>query len=395
MRLLVLCIVAGTPFTLVAQDTLRVDVGRAPVWGDSVRLVEEVELGALEGERHEVFGRVTGVVGLADGTTIVADELASALYVFGPDGTFLRQLGRSGEGPGEFGRISSLAAVSGSRVAVQDVRGGRVSVYEPTGALSTDFRMPTGLYSVFETFSTDGRGQYYGRTTVRDPSEPPVQFDEDPRHAWVRYSTDGELMDSLPVPEANPEGPRYTVITPDGPRFPYTVETVSAIGWSGSIVWGRNDRYAIHWLLDDGRVVQLTRAAERLSATDGERQQFEQISSYFARRNDSSHPPVPSVKPFFRRILVDAVGRIWVERYTKGYRYDYSASEVEERGERPLISWREAQVFDVYEAQGRFMGTIRLPTRVQFMHANETHLWALRMGEYDEAYVVRYRIEVD
>lgn len=382
------------PCTVSAQDTLRVSVDGPPAWGEPVALVEELRLGSLEGVEHETFGRVGGVVGMMDGTTVVADLQVPTIYVFAADGSFERRLGRDGEGPGEYSRINALASPGDGLVAVQDVRGGKVIVFSVTGEVVLEFSMYTGLNSVSETFLTDLEGRFYARAIVHDPANPVLPFDESPPVAWIRYDSDGALLDSVRAPDEDPVGPVYTVITPDGPRYPYTVETVSTIGPTGSIVWARNDRYAIHWSLADGRVVQLARNGRPMAVSDGERLQFETISSYFERRNDSRHDPVPRTKPMVRGIRADRAGRLWVERYTDPYRYEYSAEEVEARAGRPLIEWREAQSFDVYERRGRFLGTVRLPRRSQWMYADETRIWAVELGPFDEPYVVRYRLDV-
>lgn len=378
---------------LLGQDTLRVAADNRPVWPPPVELVEELRLGALDGAEHEVFGRVVGVVGLEDGTTWVADGQAPIIYRYGPGGEFLGAVGREGSGPGEYQRINQMTAFPGNRVAVQDVRSMKGIVYRSDGTLHTEFRLESGLNSVDPTFHTDTLGRAYVKAMDRNSFTPsPTGVVEDVEYLWIRIDVLGEVTDTIRPPAEDPSGPVYTVITPDGARHPYTVETVSTFSPAGYLVWGRNDEYAFYRALSDGRVVRVSRRAERPNVTAEEREQFERISAYLERPGDSSYPPIPGAKPIFRTLSADIDGRVWVQRYTTSYNYKYSQAEREERGDRPLIEWREAQVYDVFEPAGRFLGTVELPRRTQLQFARGDRLWAVQVGEFDEPYVVRYRL---
>jgi hypothetical protein len=66
------------------------------------RLVEELRIGVLEGAEEEVFGSVGAVAVMADGATVIADIQVPVLRLFSPEGTYLGDAGREGEGPGEY-----------------------------------------------------------------------------------------------------------------------------------------------------------------------------------------------------------------------------------------------------------------------------------------------------
>jgi hypothetical protein len=93
---------------------------------------------------------------------------------------------------------------------------------------------------------------------------------------------------------------------------------------------------------------------------------------------------------------VDEEGRIWVARHTEGVFFAESEFERAERAVygNPPLEWWEPLVVDVIEPNGRFLGTLRFPgSKVTPMAAREDRLWTVELGEYDEPYVVRYRIE--
>lgn len=71
--------------------------------GDSgLRLVEEQRIGSAGGGGPDVFGDVFSLAADRHGVLYVADWGAEAVRVFDRDGSFLRRMGRQGDGPGEF-----------------------------------------------------------------------------------------------------------------------------------------------------------------------------------------------------------------------------------------------------------------------------------------------------
>ena len=63
---------------------------------------ETVTIGIAEGEYHEMFGDVTDIASLDDGTFLVLDSEYSELRLYDYDGTLIGTFGESGDGPGEF-----------------------------------------------------------------------------------------------------------------------------------------------------------------------------------------------------------------------------------------------------------------------------------------------------
>jgi hypothetical protein len=105
---------------------------------------------------------------------------------------------------------------------------------------------------------------------------------------------------------------------------------------------------------------------------------------------------VPEAKPAFSELRTDSQGRFWVKRYVAAQR-----RVVREQATppgtpaRPTRSWHEPPTYDVFEPQGRFLGTVTLPWDARFYDARDRQIWATVSGEFGETYVVRYRIEVN
>jgi hypothetical protein len=92
-------------------------------------------------------------------------------------------------------------------------------------------------------------------------------------------------------------------------------------------------------------------------------------------------------------VSVDADGRIWIDRYVAAVkRNDIKANRPDQP---PALTWREPRTFDVFDPAGRFLGTVAAPRNTRFLYARGNQLWGVTRGEFDENYVVRYRLEAN
>ena len=120
----------------------------APVVVSSETPKEEVRLQAKElwrrgGEEDDVlFGLVAGLVTDGDGNVYVLDGQLSTIHVFSPAGEHLRQLGREGEGPGEFRNASDLYLGPGGALGVVQVFPGRIVRLRLDGTPAGNFPLP-------------------------------------------------------------------------------------------------------------------------------------------------------------------------------------------------------------------------------------------------------------
>ena len=111
---------------------------------------------------------------------------------------------------------------------------------------------------------------------------------------------------------------------------------------------------------------------------------------------------IPDTKPAFKNLQVDLDGRIWVHVHVEAEPIPEEEREEPSTGSGrgpssnvmvPAERWREPPVYDVFEPDGRFMGTLRLPVRARLMQARGNQVWAIDRDELGVEYVVRYRLE--
>lgn len=123
-----------------------------------------IAIGDEDGPPEYLFGDVAGLDVMADGTIAVLDGHAAEVRTFAPDGSFIRRIGRRGEGPGEFSGEASLAlvAVAPESFVVPDIMGQSINRYSLAGEV-------TGLrrFDIQQTYIPEWRAASDGMPVVR------------------------------------------------------------------------------------------------------------------------------------------------------------------------------------------------------------------------------------
>lgn len=398
-------LVAACAAPVVAQDTLVVRADGPAFWGENLRLVEEVRIGALEGDPRYTFGRVSGVAPLSDGSVWVADGQAQVVRRYDTGGRHLLEVGGPGEGPGEFKGIMEAAPYRGDSVAVWDAHAWRISIVDAEGRLGRTLTagfQGSILGGPLRQFVVDREGGFW----IVGIDRPDQNRGEETPWIWKRADAEGRVLDTLPQPRRDIDGPyvggqSYGL----GAMAAFGTHTMTAVSPAGYLVTARNDEYAVHRPLRDGRVVRIERSWDPVPVDADERRQFqanvEHMVPIWEGRYDFS-TEVADTKPPFWALWVDDDARIWVARHVEARHRPETDAERSER-ERlaeirgsmpPPMEWWEPVTLDVFEPNGRFLGTVELASPdSRPVRASGRTLWTVERGEFDEEYVVRWRIE--
>lgn len=278
-------------------------------------LLERLRIGSLDGDGPDVFGQIVDLALGADGSVMVLDAQAEEVRVFGPEGTFLRALGGSGEGPGELSRPAGMALDAEGRLWVLNWRNARYTVYDPTtGEVVLEGRRPAS----FVSFPWPG-GVDTGAHIVD------VGLDADGDVALLRVDSTFAPVDTLPLP---PESDEYRIaFTRDGRMMmsmndPFAPRQMWAPHPREGIVVGDGARYEIHRVgfsgdtiltMAVGRAPTPVRPAERDSALAAFNAMLPALDGAPSR-----DPRVPDHKPAHGRLLVDDEERTWVQVTVRG-----------------------------------------------------------------------------
>jgi len=94
-----------------------------------------VTIGQVEGDDPYLFTSIRTAAFLPDHGIAVVDGRPGGIRLFSPDGGFLRELGREGEGPGEFARPRQIALVPPDTLEIYDSNLYRLTRYLTSGPL--------------------------------------------------------------------------------------------------------------------------------------------------------------------------------------------------------------------------------------------------------------------
>ena len=362
-------------------DTLIVRTISGSLWGDSVRLVQEWRMGALEGPPEYGFGFITDLALEPDGSITLFDQGVPALRLYDSTGHFIRTIGRPGAGPGEYRSHIALAVMPDGSIAEWDGGNARINRFREDGTLLPAISTPDVSYTSL-ALAADTGGCLYIKFLRNNPHSDTEEW----KYGYLRLGASGTISDTLlPPPLPVPFQPHRT------PFDPQNIWLVSPLGYQ---VGAGSDRYAIT-LFRPKAPLRIERQAERVAFGTDERAQIQAVYDYVRKRSPGEAPAMtlPALKPFIRSILPTGDGRLWVRLFSFAVN-DPTQGRVDPRDPgRPPITWREPSVYDAFREDGTYLGQVRLPVGALIMASRGDRIWVIERGTSDEQYVVSYRID--
>ena len=229
---------------------------------------EEVyRIGVAAGDAWQEFGTI-GRAGFDDaGNLYVFDRLAARVVVVGPDGDFLREFGRSGEGPGEFQSAMDMVVMPDGRVVIADMGHRAYHIFAPGGDLERMVRM-SGTPHVRRMYPEAGgesvvRGARMLGFSFQAAGGSTIGFANDPRSIERIFLTGDEAAVET---AAEVWGPAWTKLTEQplaggrqtmirrGPRRGFEPEVYTGVLPGGRIAFTDSSAYAIRIAERDGRI---------------------------------------------------------------------------------------------------------------------------------------------
>lgn len=382
-------------------DTIRVRTVSGQVWPSDQRLVSRVGIGVLDGDPEYQFGNVRALAVGADGSIYVLDGHGPVVRMYAPDGKYVRDIGREGEGPGEYKRPDSgLVMLPDGRLALRDPGNGRISVYDTTGAYLDSWPLAGSMNTSSPMVATvDGS---VATPVIKNLGASVMEW----QRGLARYRSDG-TVDTLDIPDlgfdearisGEAEGNSSTSGVPFSPQQEYTYSPL------GYFVTGTNDAYSFMLLRHDAPVLKVSMDYEPVSVLPAEASiQRERITKNFRDEFPGwrwNGPPIPSTKPAYSDLMAGDEGRIWVRPHVASERYLSEADQraEEERQELPVNPYREPVVFDVFEPTGEYLGRVSAPAGFQMYPAptlRGDEVWAVVTDELNVARIHRFEMVPD
>ncbi len=344
----------------------------------------------------------TGVMLVAsDGRIIVTQSQDNHIRVFGADGSSLATLGRPGEGPGEFSRLTRIGWI-GDSIWALDPGLGRITIFDPDTGLVRSFGSPGGGLRAPATRDDGLPLSIYDQAILPDGSIRSIVgvprgvavpawatgVDSGSTH-YMRLSQDGGILGRIALLGPERCRVRYTIgssgfgemliplcpnrlsndwdgaVTeflafadvpegnPDHPVF-----RVSLFGYQGDTVFVRDYAY------------QPIAVTEAMRDSVLERDRKAQEGSPPALRDARPSFELPTTLPPLRRVLIGRDSTVWLE----------------EEDDAPEHRWR------VLDLQGELIKLVTVPAAVRLLVAQRDMVWGTETDENDLAAIVRLRI---
>ncbi|GIW51409.1 MAG: hypothetical protein KatS3mg081_0764 [Gemmatimonadales bacterium] len=372
----------GSPSTLPSvRDSAGVRIAENPadppaVW--RIGPAPQIEIGGSEAEDQILF-RVAGALRLSDGRIVVADG-SNRLRYYRPDGSLDRVAGRTGEGPGEFRRISWIGLLPGDSAIVFDLAQWRLSIFDPAGEFVRSFRAGAGDTVRFvQVAGRFGDGSFLGQGPVNTGGRIPQGLE---RHdiPLYRLGPDGSVLDALGEFPGNEL--YFEPVAGGGFSFyrPFFPRSASFVASGTYLYVGTGDLYEIRQLDLRGKLLRLIRRLRepvQVTEQDIRREREERLATEsgaarqaVARALDAM--PKPAVFPAYGLIRAGEDGGIWVQ--------DYPARPAAE------IAWA------VFDSTGALRAEVKLPWRFDPQDIGRDFVLGVWRDEDGVEYVRLYRL---
>lgn len=351
----------------------------AGVWDSAAawRLVEEVRIGAMDGDGPDVFSDVRDLAVDAGGRIYVLQSTVKRVTVFDRDGRFVRSFGGAGGGPGEFENPIGMQFDPAGRLWVSDPQNARYTVFDTTGAVVASHPRRLSRWG----FRWDGRFLDDGSLVEVDAyrAEGAVSGS-----AYVRFDSTlaptDTLLPALPSPAADPDEGVFIFRRGTATSYvqiPFRPGGASLLDGGGR-QWSASsaDYRLVQRTLAGDTVRIVTKAYTPVPVTEADLAAVRERLGEFSSAEGWDESRIPKTKPAFEMITLAEDGHLWVRLHGP---HDEGAT-----------------VFDVFDPEGRYLGAVRAPRELgvytPLLIAPDVVYGVVR-DELDVPQVVRWRIE--
>ncbi len=358
---------------------IRIVENTEPQWvnenGWQLSTTPVLQIGVESGDPNYEFERVVSVLRLFDNGIAVADQGAQMIRLYDRNGAFVKSVGGSGSGPGEYRTISSMRRYRTDSLAVCDRSAGRISILGPdlgfAGSVLLSATGGIGLATALGSFP-DGSWLLEGSDFAAylqniTPGVSRVGM------VLLRFDAVAGRVDSLAQAPGMEMLVELEAGFPNSRTLPFGLRSVAGIYRDGYLL-ASSDTYEIRYYDGANQLQQIVRrygAERRVTANDIE-----------AIRTRLVEAPVPDYMPAFGRfgfvstrpvILVDNGHNTWV--------LDYHF------GEDAPESWA------VFDPNGTYLGTMMFPIGFTPLDVGNDQILGVWQDQMDVQYVRVYGLE--
>jgi hypothetical protein len=350
---------AGTITT--EDDITTVVTTSGSLWDGTATLVEEMSIGVDAGADEYMFGTINSIYA-TDDRIYVADVQVPAVRVYDHDGAFIMNLGRSGQGPGEYEYPAFVTADSTGRAFVLASRLARINVYAPTGEPLEQWPMPSSGCCAWPMYPLTDEAVW----------APVVEWLEgrpDRRYGVQAIGPSGPYGEVTWVPDLEYEETTYPVIEDFEAKTPFSAWLAWNPAPDGRLLVGASDRYRFEVHGRDGSTLVVERYWEPEPVPAAHREWERRFAVAFQRRGNApaftwDGAEIPHHKPAYGSLIPGLSGETWVVRAGASERLPDCVEDPIAAGHQAAYDkrcWTEQRIVDAFAADGRYLGEVEAP----------------------------------
>jgi hypothetical protein len=362
MRAMMVCLT-------VPALTLSIAGVSAPQQGAMRTGVVDLTIGGERETRPNYsFTRIANVITDPSGRIFVSDAEEHVVRVYSSAGVHLFNIGRQGQGPGEFEGPTFMAFDARGRLWVRDggnMRYNGYTVAATRAQLVATIRMAHADGDRWAPLSFDDQGRLVdvGEVSAKKGGTLRVRFHLDSTGRVMRADTVPEPpVDSVPefafkrkvagMPGVESAAATYYFTQPFGSLW------MTAHGPGGEWMSGSTGAYAFAWMGPRGRLRVISRTVPPVPLIAADRVSAEERFAAFMKRSQATRREipfgVPTNKAPLRAVSFDVEGRLWVER---------------------SVRTGTARIADVFSRDGTLAGTVTWPANVAIIPGGTARGW--------------------
>lgn len=328
----------------LASGEIAIQNAGASLWEseEGWEVLEEMRYGSGIGEDTVLFGQVGSFDVDEQGHLYVLDRQSQEIHIFDLGGALIRTVGGKGGGPGEFESAVSVDVSYTGEIWVVEMADGKLTVLDSEGNYQRTWQLDTiGRFYTVYPGGFDRMGHYNALIFSQEG--------EDIEELLVRFDEGTTPIDTIAVPKSPVEAEFFELVSDDGrARTTLTIPNQGSFDWTfapGGNLWTLyTGTYELTEMTTDGKVIRrANKDFEPIRVTSAELEQFRQRVSWFTDQGGTvDMSRIPRQKPVVESFFSDEEGNLWVLR----------------TGTSPEDANR---LFDIFNAEGYFLGEIRLP----------------------------------
>jgi hypothetical protein len=356
----------------LSNGAIRVQNPDVGLWDSAStwRLQEDLRIGSTAGG-PQAFGMIRDFdVDLA-GRIYILDGSANEIRVFNSDGQFVRAVGRSGDGPGEFRQPAGISVAPNGGFWIADPTVNRYTQFDSSGVVLQT--LTAGLTaSWYLMFPWQGTVDSLGRVHLYSLSADGARI--------VRFAPSLDRADTFPVPYR--QAAEIALVDQTGELrasmpVPFSPAIVRHIARNGLLWFGANERYEIINQTLEGDTVRIIGKAFRpVAVSDAERTAaLQPVQQFISHGGKLEGPDIPQFKPAYDWLVVDDHSYLWVRPH--------------------LAAAADVPVLEVFDDEGRYLGSMQVHSQLDpeiLPIVIGSHIYAIVRDELDVQYLTRARI---